>query len=644
MKLFSHTQRSHHTGPPRTIFRKIILLFCLLIAMIIGNGIYSALQENKKVTLQLEQELNSKMVIVSSMLNNEFDKLRMVAGIIREKNQKFVDFLDYDKIQPITMMLQTISAKHDIDLLLLFDSEGAFLGCNLQEFIYNPQQSIIPEPGRLHFFLRDHEEKVGLTRIPAKILPFSELLRSNDLKQEDVLSFQSTVHLVHDSGDLYGHIVMLKLINGNNELTSYMHEIAGGDVSFYTRNLQPALTSFANKTIAFPVNNTLIQGENSYATKTKTLENVLGEEVGYISVALNLKKFHQQRRRHITYNLIPFFWSILISVVLFLILKRRVFDKINQLITALHEVTEKEGNMSIRLPEPERNESGQGLDEVGNMAIDFNLMMGTLEETYNQLSRARKAAEVANVSKSEFLANMSHELRTPLNAIIGFTEVILDKHFGELNDIQEDYLGDVLLSSRHLLSLINDILDLSKIEAGKFELDLWEFDLQKLLANSFVMIKEKAHQNDITLHLDIDADLPESIMADERKIKQVVFNLLANAIKFTPGGGHITVTAKKVDASELLTHNGSEKHGQAVGGKTFIKIAVMDTGIGIKATDLERIFRPFEQADGSTSKKYQGTGLGLSLTKRLVELHNGRIWVESQGVGKGSTFFFILPV
>ena len=605
MNLFSHTRHSRHTGPPRTIFRKIILLFCLLIAMIIGNGTYSAFQENKKVSQLLEQELNSKMVIVSSMLNNEFDKLRMVSGIIKEKNQKIVDFLDYDKIQPITMILQTISVKHNVDLLLLFDSEGEFLGCNIPGFSYDLQQGNMPAPEKLDFFLREHEEQVGLNGIPANIFPFSGMLKSDELEQQDILAFQSIVHLVHDSGDLYGHIVMLKLINGNNELASYMHDIVGGDVSFYTNNQEIALTTFAHKMISFPANNTLIQEENSYATKTEALKNNLGEEIGYVSVALNQKKFHQQRRRHIIYNLIPFFWSIMISVVLFLILKRRVFDKINQLITALHEVTEKEGNMSIRLPEPERNKSGQGVDAVGNMAIDFNLMMGTLEETYNQLSRARKAAEVANVSKSEFLANMSHELRTPLNAIIGFTEVILDKHFGELNDIQEDYLNDVLISSRHLLSLINDILDLSKIEAGKFELNLGEFDLQKLLANSFIMIKEKAHKNDITLKLDIDDDLPEMILADERKIKQVVFNLLANAIKFTPGGGRITVTATKAKVADLPFNSRSEEYVQAVRGKNLIQIAVMDSGIGIKSADLERIFSPFEQADGSTSKQYQ---------------------------------------
>ncbi len=637
MRRTSPDSKKHQKGPPRTVFRKIIFLFCLLIAMIIGNGIYSALQENQKVNQQLEQELTSKMVIVSSMLNNEFDKLRMVSGIIKEQNQKFVDFLDYDKTRPISMMLQAVSAKHNIDLLLLFDSEGSFLTSNVQD-------GIVIGHDHFSFFLRNHDEQVGLNGIPPDILPQSHLLERLNHGPDNLLTFESVVHLVHDSGDIYGHIVMLQFINGNHNLAAHMKEVAGAEISFYNQNFETVLTSFTPATVSFPAGNTLVHGEDSYTTKTQLLESIVGEEIGYISVALNQDKFHQQRRRLITYNLIPFFWSIMILMVLFSLLKVRVFDKINQLITALHEVTEKEGNLSIRLPEPETNESGQSSDEVGNMAIDFNFMMDTLEETYNQLSRARKEAEVANVSKSAFLANMSHELRTPLNAIIGFTEVVLDKHFGGLNETQEDYLNDVLLSSRHLLSVINDILDLSKIEAGKLELNTWQFNLRNLLANSFIMIREKAHKNDIALHLDIDADIPEGIIADERKIKQVVFNLLANAMKFTPSGGEITVKASKTNLAELSRHTDSDSNIQTVSGKTFIKIAVMDDGVGIKPADLERIFNPFEQADGSPSKMYQGTGLGLSLTKRLVELHNGCIWAASSGEGKGSTFSFILPV
>ncbi len=275
-------------------------------------------------------------------------------------------------------------------------------------------------------------------------------------------------------------------------------------------------------------------------------------------------------------------------------------------------------------------------DEVGRLAKAFIFMkdelkkniLKTIETTSAKERLERMAAEDANKAKSDFLANMSHELRTPLNHIIGFTELVVDKNFGELNEVQEEYLGDVLISSRHLLSLINDILDLSKVEAGKMELELTDVNLKILMENSLIMIKEKAMKNRIKLTTEAQ-DIPETISVDERKIKQILYNLLSNAVKFTPEGGDIILAAKKT---------------MEEGDKNFIEISVTDTGIGLKPENLERIFGHFEQVESSTSRKYQGTGLGLSLTRKIVELHGGRIWVESDGEGKGSCFRLVIPV
>ena len=238
------------------------------------------------------------------------------------------------------------------------------------------------------------------------------------------------------------------------------------------------------------------------------------------------------------------------------------------------------------------------------------------------LKHAKEVAEVASKAKSEFLANMSHELRTPLNHIIGFTDLVLEKHFGDLNDIQEEYLKDVASSSQHLLSVINDVLDLSKIEADKMELMVTEVNIKEVLENSLIMVKEKALRHNIKLSIQIHSVF-DFMTVDERKLKQILYNLLSNGMKYTPDGGSVTLCAEKVDEYSM-------------------KISVIDTGIGIKKEDQEMIFLAFEQVDSSTSRRYQGTGLGLPLTQKLVEMHGGTICVESEGEGRGSTFSFII--
>jgi signal transduction histidine kinase len=257
-------------------------------------------------------------------------------------------------------------------------------------------------------------------------------------------------------------------------------------------------------------------------------------------------------------------------------------------------------------------------DELGALAANLNRMNDELGRLYRQLA-------AANQHKSEFLANMSHELRTPLNAIIGFSEVLAERMFGEVNEKQAEYLQDILSSGRHLLSLINDILDLSKVEAGRMELELSRFDLSAALDNAVTLMRERATRHAIRLDVLVDPAVG-AVVADERKVKQILLNLLSNAVKFTPDGGHVGVTASSAQVAEPAG---------------TVEIAVNDTGIGIASEDLATVFQEFRQV-GSAVERPEGTGLGLTLTKRFVELHGGRIWVTSE-VGKGSTFTFTLP-
>ena len=278
-------------------------------------------------------------------------------------------------------------------------------------------------------------------------------------------------------------------------------------------------------------------------------------------------------------------------------------------------------------------------DELGALADEFNRMAARLQESYAglehqveertreltsalaRLDEKTRELEAASHHKSEFLANMSHELRTPLNAISGFSQVLRKGMYGEINDKQKEYLDEVLASSRDLLTLIDDVLDLSKVEAGQIELDVAPFSLTASLERGLVVVGERATRGDVRVSLASDPEV-DTITGDERRIRQVVLNLLWNAVKFTPPGGAVDVCAARVDGE--------------------VRISVADTGPGIDPGDQARIFEEFQQAAAGREQR-EGTGLGLALSKRLVELHGGRIWVESEQ-GKGSTFVFTLPV
>jgi len=252
---------------------------------------------------------------------------------------------------------------------------------------------------------------------------------------------------------------------------------------------------------------------------------------------------------------------------------------------------------------------------------DLKVLTEQLKQRGNEITQKNAQLRQANRLKTEFLANMSHELRTPLNAVIGFSEVLKDKLLGELNAEQSDYAGEIFSSANHLLSLINDILDLSKIEAGKMELNRSTVDIHLLCKNALSIVKEQAYSNKIQLNVTVDDEI-SAIEADGRKLKQIIYNLLSNAVKFTPELGSVKLSCQRVG--------------------DWLEVIVTDTGIGIEASQISQLFQPFQQLDGSLARKYEGTGLGLVMVKRLVELHGGNVSVESTP-GKGSQFSFVIP-
>lgn len=260
-----------------------------------------------------------------------------------------------------------------------------------------------------------------------------------------------------------------------------------------------------------------------------------------------------------------------------------------------------------------------------------NKLEEQIKERTRSLEEAKAVAEAANRAKSEFLANMSHELRTPLNAIIGFSEALGDGIYGPLNDKQREYIKDIERSGIRLLNTINDIIDVSRIEAGVVNIETSEFSLKELIYSSEAIFREKARKHNIEMTYSVEDDI-DIIKGDQRKLKQVLVNLISNAIKFTPDGGKVNVTARKaINACE-----GKDSIPD------YIEISVEDTGIGIAAEDMPRLFQPFGQLESPYQKRYEGTGLGLFLIKRLIEMMGGKVWVQSEK-GKGSRFTFVIP-
>jgi signal transduction histidine kinase len=295
--------------------------------------------------------------------------------------------------------------------------------------------------------------------------------------------------------------------------------------------------------------------------------------------------------------------SVVLALLLGLVLAWSVTGPLSRVNTRLEAIAE--GDFSGHVNVANR-------DELGALATNLNRMNDELGRLYGELKTASR-------HKSEFLANMSHELRTPLNAVIGFSEVLQDRLFGDLNEKQAEYVADIHTSGRHLLDLINDILDLSKIEAGRMELQVSTVELAEVLESSVALMRERATRQGISVKLEVNPTIGV-IEADERKVKQVLFNVLSNALKFTARGGHVNVTARS-ESDEVI-------------------VSVRDDGVGIAPEHQTRIFEEFEQV--GTAQLQEGTGLGLALSRRFVELHGGRLWVES-APGQGSTFSFNLP-
>ena len=371
----------------------------------------------------------------------------------------------------------------------------------------------------------------------------------------------------------------------SRELTSVVRQIVEADRTGPGR--VPSLRTRA-ELLAIDLNQHATELANAMTARTQTV------------IAKNASTYEHSRNLFIGVAA----GAIVLALLLGFVLSRSVIGPIQSIDARLAAIAS--GDFSGHVDATNR-------DELGALAANVNRMNDELRRLYKEL-------EAASKHKSDFLANMSHELRTPLNAIIGFSQVLREEMVGEMNEKQREYLDDILSSGNHLLSLINDVLDLSKVEAGQVELELAPFSLQEALERGVATVRERATRDGVHITVSANSDV-DVVSGDARRIRQVIFNLLSNAVKFTPAGGTVDVRATRANGE--------------------VSVSVADTGPGIAARDLRSVFEEFRQTEAGIEQG-EGTGLGLALSKRLVELHGGRIWVDSE-LGKGSTFVFTLP-
>ena len=598
---------------------KYIAVFALLVAVpVIGTSaylLYSSYQDNKRALTRLQQEKAKSVAVTIDQYFKDLTKRMTTVG------GRYLSFT------ALGAVLQPLVDNHAADAFYV-DSTG-------RKTLASAGGGLVRLNGN---FLHDHAvEQARATGVYFGPVYAPRLLsnpgaRSMEVAVSEELPGTEGSGVVGETLDL--GVIQDLVRHTRLGTTGYVYAVDAKGVPI----AHPDAAAFTHRSLTFPQ---VTKALASSSTGSTVGRNFRGEKVlsTWATVEpVDWKVFVEQPESAAFAPIRGKIWRTALLLTAFLaagvglsvLLARRLVRPVKQMRTSAARIGA--GAYDERINLDRRDELGGLADELNGMAASLQASVQSLEQKVEErtrdlqralaeLSRKGRQLEVASEHKSEFLANMSHELRTPLNAIIGFSQVLRQRLFGPLNEKQDEYLDDILASGNHLLNLINDVLDLSKVEAGQVELEVTTFSLREALERGVLMVRERATKNGVVLSLEL-SDGVDLVDGDERRVQQVVFNLLSNAVKFTPRGGRVVVASSREDGEVL--------------------VSVTDTGPGITADDQERIFEEFQQTDVGLRQR-EGTGLGLALSKRLVELHRGRIWVESES-GHGSRFVFTLPI
>jgi len=580
-------------------------MFGVLISFIIVNGVYSTAKWYSEESEEQDKQLDNKLTIAHSIIANEIEKIKNINLIVREQNAKFQELMNYDNDRAINIILQGYAQSYNIDLILFFDQDG-LLTTNqlLRKKNYQFEYQTL--------FQEQNTQKTGLELLPAEL--FSNQSTTDDvlLSKKSILCLITVVELVDDVGDDSGYIVILKRLDLYQQLSTRIASLSGAEVILHDQSDQVILSSLPRRLFSLNKHNLRVK-DKVFASKSMPVLGINGNVIAGLVIAVDNATLIEQSSEHVLSNLFPFVITVAISIIIFLILKFLIFNKVNHLISILKIVASGDLTARISIEKPLVAE-----DEMSEMMLNFNLMMDRMEASYREVESNHQELERLNKEKNKFLGVVAHDLRSPIGAISGYAEILIDEDVNK--EESKEIIRNVKMISRDMLLMVNDLLDISMIERGQLVLNLTETPIKKLLSRRIQSLHFNAEKKGIKLLMnEVDDDV---CLIDPNRVAQVIDNLICNSIKFSPEQSSIQCSVK-CEKDQMV-------------------LKISDEGFGIPKNELKNIFGEGSTTSTKSREGEKSTGLGLAIVKKIVDAHGGEITLNSIE-GKGTEFTILFP-